>query len=204
MTVSNIIALSGSMFVLAIIPGPSVFAVVARSIASGFSHGFITTIGIVAGDFIFILLAIYGLWAIAETLEGLFFLVKYLGGAYLIWLGTGLLRSKPTAVEVEGVNEISWWSNFLCGLFITLGDPKAILFYMSFLPAFVDLSSIDSLDTGFIMLSAMFAVGGAKLGYAYMAHKARVLFKKGRSKRVINFSAASVMMGTGIFLIVKA
>ena len=60
MTFSSIAALFGSMIVLAIIPSPSVFAVVARSIASGFTHGFVTVIGIVVGDFIFITLAITG------------------------------------------------------------------------------------------------------------------------------------------------
>lgn len=204
MTLNSIVALFGTMFVLAIIPGPSVFAVVARSIANGFSHGLVTSLGIVAGDFIFILLAIYGLWSLAELLDSLFIIVKYLGGGYLIWLGISLMRSKPESVVIEEINEVSWWSNFLCGLFITLSDPKAILFYMSFLPAFVDLSSLSIIDTGLIMLSATVAVGGAKLCYAYMAHKARLLFTSAHGKKIMNFSAAGVMMGTGIFLIVKA
>lgn len=148
------------MFVLAIIPSPSVFAVVARSIASGFLHGAITTMGVVAGDFMFILLAILGLWTLADT--STFFLVKYLGSAYLIYLGIATVRSQPSNQTIEGVKELSWLSNFMCGLLITLSDPKAMLFYAGFLPAYLDISSISFTDTVVILLSATVAVGGAK------------------------------------------
>ncbi|MBT9317774.1 LysE family translocator [Leptothoe spongobia TAU-MAC 1115] len=123
MAISTMITLFGTMFVLAIIPSPSVFAVVARSIASGFIHGAITTAGIVAGDFIFLLLAILGLWTIAET--NALFLVKYLGSAYLIYLGIVTWRAKPRQQEIKGIKDVSWLSNFICGLLITLSDPKA-------------------------------------------------------------------------------
>lgn len=203
MTLNSIAALFGAMFILAIVPAPSVFAVVARSIASGFTHGVVTAIGIVFGDFIFIILAVSGLWSIAESMGSLFVLVKYLGGAYLIWLGVGLWRSKSKTEEIEGIKELSWSSNFLCGLFITLGDPRAILFYISFLSAFIELSNVSILDTGIIMVVATIAVGGAKVGYAYMAHKARFLFKSARAKKAMNITAGSVMIGTGIFLVAK-
>ncbi|HBE91337.1 MAG TPA: hypothetical protein DDW55_02000 [Gammaproteobacteria bacterium] len=203
MTFSSVAALFGAMFALAIIPGPSVFAVVARSIASGFTHGLVTTLGLVAGDFIFILMAVFGLWTVAETMGSLLVVVKYLGGAYLIWLGIGIWRSRPELDEIEGVNELSWASNFLSGLFITLGDPKAILFYVSFLPAFIDLSAISIIDTSVIMLTASVALVGAKLGYAYMADKSRLLFKSPRAKKIMDITAGSVMMGTGIFILVQ-
>ena len=203
MTLSSIAALFGTMFVLALLPSPSVFAVVARSIASGFTHGLVTVIGIVIGDFVFILLAIYGLSAIAETMDSLFVLVKYLGGAYLIWLGIELARSKSKLIEIQGIRESSWLSNFLTGLFITLSDHKAILFYMSFFPAFLDLSNVSIVDTSIVMAIATIAVGGVKLGYAYMADRARFLFQSSRAKQGINITAAIVMIGTGIFLVVK-
>ncbi len=203
MKFSSMAALFSAMIVLAIIPSPSVFAVVARSIASGFTHGLVTVIGIVIGDFVFIILAIYGLSAIAETMSSLFVLVKYLGSAYLIWLGIKLSRSKPKFVEVERIKESSWLSSFLSGLFITLGDQKAIFFYISFFPAFLDLKSISVIDTIIVMAIAMVAVGGVKLGFAYMADKARLVLKSSKAKKGMNITAGSVMIGTGIFLLVK-
>ena len=163
MTFSSIAALLGAMIILALLPSPSVFAVVARSIASGFSHGLMTVIGIVVGDFVFIILAIYGLSALAETMDSLFVLVKYLGSAYLIWLGIELARSQSKTVKVEGIKESSWLSNFLTGLSITLADQKAIIFYLSFFPAFLDLSSVSIVDTAIIMAIAALAVGGVML-----------------------------------------
>ncbi len=202
MSLSSILALFGTMFVLAIIPSPSVFAVVARSVASGFMHGVITTVGVVAGDFIFILLAILGLWTLADT--SAFFLVKYLGSGYLIYLGIATVRSQPRHQMIEGVKELSWLSNFMCGLLITLSDPKAILFYAGFLPAYLDISSISFTDTVVILLSATVAVGGAKTAYAYLADKTRFLFRSDRVQTVINGLAGCALIGTGIFLAVKA
>lgn len=202
MTLSSIAALFSAMFVLALIPGPSIFAVVARSIASGFTHSFVTVLGIVVGDLIFIILAIYG-WFIAETISGLFVLMKYLGSAYLIWLGITLWRLPIHSIEIQEITELSWLSNFLGGLLITLSDPKAILFYVSFLPAFLELSHVSILDTGIIMVIAIIAVGGAKLGYAYMADQSRLFLTSARAKQGINVIAGSVMISTGIFLIAK-
>ena len=169
MTFSSIAALFGAMVILAIVPGPGVFAVVARSVASGFAHGFVTTIGIVVGDFLFILLAVFGLSAIAEAMGNLFIFVKYLGGAYILWLGIQLFRCKSQSLEVKGIVESSWLSNFSGGLLITLGNPKAILFYLSFFPAFLELSNVSILDVGIIMLIATLAIGGVMLAYAYLA-----------------------------------
>jgi threonine/homoserine/homoserine lactone efflux protein len=203
MTLSSIAALFGVMVVLAFIPSVSVVTVSARSAASGFIHGVFTTIGIVAGDILFILLAILGLSVLAEIMGSFFVLVKYLGGAYLIWLGLMLWRPKLNDVKANRAIESSLLSSFLAGLFVTLGDQKAILFYFGFFPAFVDLSTISYFDISIIITTAIVAVGGAKLCYAYMADRASLLISS-KAYKAINITAGSVMIGTGIFLIAKA
>lgn len=204
MTFSSILALLGVMIVLAAVPGASVMAVVSRSLASGFSHGLVTVAGIVVADLVFILIAVIGLTVIAEAMGDLFVLVKYMAAAYLIWFGVGLWRSKSETEQIEGIKEPSWWSNFLCGLFITLGDQKAIIFYLGLFPAFVDLSSVSMAEIGIIMLVATLAVGGVKLIYAYLADRARLIFNNSRAKKAINITAGSLMMVTGIYLVVGA
>jgi threonine/homoserine/homoserine lactone efflux protein len=79
MTFSSIVALFSAMVVLASIPSVSVLAVSTRSATYGFIHGVFTTIGIVLGDIIFIIIAIWGLSFLAETMGSLFVLIKYLG-----------------------------------------------------------------------------------------------------------------------------
>lgn len=204
MTFSTMAALFGVMLAGALIPGVSVLAVTARSAAFGFIHGFFTTMGIVLGDIIFILLAIFGLSVLADTMGGLFVLVKYLGGAYLIWLGIALWRPESKATQPEGISESSLLSSFLTGLFITLGDQKAVLFYLGFLPAFLDLSTLSYFDASIIILIAIVAVGGAKLGYAYMADRAGVFFNSADAVTRINMAAGTVMIGVGMFLVARA
>lgn len=203
MTLNSIVALFSAMVVLAAIPSVSVLAVSTSSATSGFIHGVFTTLGIVLGDIIFIILAIWGLSFLAETMGSLFFLIKYLGAAYLIFLGIGLYRSKSKDVETEEFVESSWLSSFLTGLLITLADQKATLFYLGFFPAFLDITQISYFDTGIILAITTVAVGGVKLGYAFMADRARLLINS-KTKQRINRVAGCVMIAVGIFLAIKA
>ncbi len=132
LTPANIAALAGIMVLGALVPSVSVLAVSARSAALGFAHGVLTTAGIVVGDIVFIIIAIYGLSLLADLMGNHFALIRYFGGAYLIWLGTVLWRSTPKADGVEGSSMTSMSSSFLTGLLITLADQKAILFYRLF------------------------------------------------------------------------
>lgn len=202
MTFSSIVALFSAMVVLASIPSVSVLAVSTRAATSGFIHGVFTTIGIVLGDIIFIIIAIWGLSFLAETMGSLFVLVKYLGAAYLILLGVGLIRSKTKDVETEEVVNSSLMSSFLTGLLITLGDQKATLFYLGFFPAFIDISQISYLDTIIIIGITTVAVGGVKLGYALMADRARLLISS-KIRKGMNIAAGCVMIAVGVFLIAK-
>jgi len=94
MTILNILGLAGAMLLLAITPGPGVFATVARALASGFKQASLVVVGIIIGDLIFLLMAIYGLSALSDIFGNFFTLVKYLGGAYLMWLGYKVWTAK--------------------------------------------------------------------------------------------------------------
>lgn len=203
-TLSSITALFGVMFIGAMLPTVSALVVAARSAAFGLTHGIFTSMGIVLGDIIFILIAIYGLSILAEVMDSHFVLIKYLGGAYLIWLGIALWRTRTTTAGVEGNTDSSLLSSFMTGLLITLADQKAILFYLGFLPAFADLSRISYLDTGIIIIIAVIAVGTPKLAYAFMADKASLIIQSPKVTKAINFAAGSVMLGVGVLLITKA
>lgn len=201
-TLGSTAALFTALFILAIVPGPSGITVAARSLASGFRHALAIIIGVITGDLLFITLAIYGLSTVAQTMSGVFLLVKYLGAAYLIWLALGLWRTQATRAAPPQSKNLSWLSDLLCGLLITLSDPRAILFYISFLPAYIDLSRASTIDTLIIMLSATTAVGGAKLTYALTAQRFRSQLKTAKAEKIINRVAAITLLGTGIFLLI--
>lgn len=204
MTLVNVLALFGAMLVLAFMPSASVVTVAARSAASGFVHGVFTTMGIIAGDIVFILIAIYGLALLADVLGSYFVLVKYAGGAYLIWLGTVVLRSRPEAGQARRDTDASLLSSFFAGLLLTLGDQKVILFYLGFFPAFIDLATVSSMDMTIILTIVVVAVGGAKLSYAYLADRAGLLLQKSKVFKAVNRVAAGVMIAVGLFLITGA
>lgn len=204
MTFSTIVALFSAMVVLAAIPSMSVLAVSTRAATGGFIHGVFTTMGIVLGDIIFIIIAIGGLSFVAQTIGNVFIVIKYLGGAYLIWLGIGLCQSKSQELQALKITQTSLLSSFLAGLLITLGDIKATLFYLGFFPAFVDISKISYFETSIIIAIATVAVGGVKLGYAFIASRARLLINFSSTfRKRINFPAGCVMIAVGVFLITK-
>jgi threonine/homoserine/homoserine lactone efflux protein len=204
LNISRIAALSGSMAVLAALPSVSVLAVTAKSASLGFMHGVFTAIGIVIGDIIFILLAVFGLVTLVHTMGSAFFLIKYICGAYLIWLGINLWRSnsKQTQHNQENAGS-SLLESFATGLLITLGDQKAVLFYMGFLPAFLDLNKLTSTDISALILITLCSVGGVKICYAYAADKANT-FLSGKKVRVMNVIAAFVMLLAGILVILRS
>ena len=190
------------MALLAGVPSLSVMAVAARAASFGFIHGAFTAFGVVVGDIILILLAIFGLVFLAEALGGMFFLVKYVGGTYLIWLGISLWRSRPKQPE-HGSAFPSLSSGFMTGLLITLGDQKAILFYLGFLPAFLDLGALSYLDIGIVAGVAVAAVGSVKLAYAYVADRAGVLLNA-KTSTAMSLIASCIMVVAGVVVIAGA
>ena len=204
MSLLNIFAFSLAMFLLAITPGPGVFATISRALSSGFLNASFVVMGIVIGDIIFLLLAIFGLSAIASILGDFFILVKYLGGIYLLFLGYKILTSKEQETNLKGIYELSWKKNFLTGLIITLSNPKVILFYLGFLPTFINLQTLTAIDIFIISTVVTIVLGGVMLAYAYSASSAKNLFKSKSSKRKMNIAAGSVMISAGAILIIKA
>lgn len=193
-------ALFIAMVILAAVPGVSVLMVTARSASLGFIHGVFTTIGIVSGDIFFILLAIFGLVILAETMGNAFVMIKYLGGGYLIYLGINFWWKRNSVTKDMDATESSLLSSFLAGLLVTLADQKAILFYLGFFPAFLDLSAITLLDTGTITGITIVAVGGIKIVYAYLADRASFVANT-RLTEGIKLTAGCVLLLVGLYLI---
>ncbi|WP_097461353.1 LysE family translocator [Mangrovitalea sediminis] len=204
MTADSFFSLFIALVILAVIPGPGVFSVVARSMTSGFRHGLATVFGIVFGDYIFIALSIYGLSALASTMGEFFVVIKILGATYLAYLGVRLFFKKAHINEVEPVAELSFFANFTAGLVTTLSNPKAILFYVSFFPAFINIQSVTHTQVIQILIIATIAVGSVMAAYAYAASKAGRLFNSSGSTKALNVTSGSILIGCGVFLVTKA
>ncbi|HKL52446.1 MAG TPA: LysE family translocator [Wenzhouxiangellaceae bacterium] len=193
------------MLPLAAMPSSSVALVVARSVGAGRLSGAFSALGIVAGDLVFVAMALIGMNALAEWLGALFSVVKVCGGAYLIWLGASLVRSRARPVGRHTAKQpASYAADFLAGLFLTLGDIKAIFFYASLLPTLVDMESIGLRDIALVAGITVFTVGGVKLAYAIFAAEVVARFRGAVSSELPRKLGGAVMIGCGSVLIAKA
>jgi len=199
MSIVSLWALAGAMLIFAATPGAGVFATLARALASGFKHSAFVVLGIVTGDIIFLLFAIYGLSIVAEQLHGMFLVVKYVGAGYLIYLGLKLWQANPSEVKLHAPKAHFSASNFLSGLFITLGNPKVVLFYLSFLPSFLDLKNLSGSDVLAIAAVIASVLSATLLTYGYAASKTRDAFKYPKRQKLMNRAAGSTMIATGAF-----
>ena len=202
-TIPALLAMFGTMVLLALLPSVSVLTITARSATSGFRHGVAVTVGVLLGDILFIIIAVYGLSLLADQLGRYFVLVKYLGAAYLLWLGIVLWRTKTSRIKSDNRFDTSLYSSFLTGLLVTLADQKAILFYLGFFPAYFDMSTITIIDTGIIILIATMAIS-TKLVYAFTADRASLFVQNPAIITGLNRLAGSIIIIVGVFLVIKA
>lgn len=203
MVYQQIVALFFTMLVLAIVPGPAVFAVVSRSFSNGFSHGAALTLGVLLGDFVYILLALFGLSAIANAMGPAFELIKYASAMYLCWLGWSTLRTTAHGVQLVEPPNVSLTKNLLTGIVIGLSNPKALVFYVSFFPAFVPMNQVSFMDVIIILTIATCAFGSVNLAYAYLASGAKRIFTSTKAANMINRTAGSIMLLAGILVAIS-
>ncbi len=203
MSLADALTLTAIIIVLAAVPSASTVLVVTRSAAAGLSNGIAVAAGIVSGDLVFALLALAGMTALTDVLQNLFVVLRYAGGVYLVWLGFTLLTRERAEAQLSNRNELGCSSDFLAGLLLTLGDVKAIFFYASLFPGFVNLSSPGTADVIAVVGVTLLAVGGVKVLYACGA--ARIVAISGGLAwaRPVKPLAACVLVTTGVYLVVK-
>ena len=204
MTLSISLAMFAAMVVLATIPGPGIMIVVARTLSQGFAAGVVTSAGIVAGDYVFIALAISGLATLAEHYADLFLYSKYAGAAYLIYLGVKTVLTKNTGAPKPVSGMASYSTNFVAGLLTTLSNPKAILFYVSLFPVFLDLSTVSAIEIGLIMGITTLSVGGVMVVYAWLAVRSGALIKSTDAARYLRWGSGTVLIGSGAFIAARS
>ena len=200
MTLNSLLILSSFLFLGGLIPSISSLAVLSRASTSGFIYGFTTAIGIALGDIVFILIAINGVTLLASDINSVLSLIKFVGAAYLIYLGSTQWQTAINQVKAKKLEKSTLYSSLLTGLFITLSDQKAILFYIGFFPALFDLSKITFFDTAMIVFVTLIALVSAKLCYAYMGSKTKHLVVNEKYLSVLNRIVALFLVILGAYI----
>lgn len=177
-------------------PGPGVFALVARALASGSWSTLPMALGMMLGDLVYLLLAAYGLAAIAAELGELFLVIKWLGAAYLVYLGWRFWQGAGEAGEVPAAGDGKPpWRTVALGLALALGNPKIMLFYGALLPSIIDLQAFGVLDMAALCLVSVGVLGGVFGFYVGGAVRARRFLSSATARRGLNRGAGVVMVG---------
>ncbi|NRG45256.1 LysE family translocator [Bacillus sp. CRN 9] len=161
-TISTLGAFVAIVIGLFIIPGPAVLLVATRTAQNGRKAGVMAGLGIATGDVIHTLFAAIGLSAILMTSASAFNIVKYAGAAYLIYLGIRAILQRPRDPQLPKGKSISTRSAYSQAILIEVLNPKTALFFLSFLPQFVNPSYGSTffqfliLGLIFVLLSAMY------------------------------------------------
>ena len=136
------------------LPGPGTFTLITSTAQGGFKAGAAATAGVILGDQVLLWLAVAGVAAVLAANPVLFHGVQYLGAAYLVWIGLRLVFAKPGSASPIHIEPHHYLRQ---AFFITVLNPKAIVFYMAFFPLFIDPVRHQGLFT-FVVMAATIAV----------------------------------------------
>ena len=202
----NLVLFVVTGFLLNLTPGQDTLYIVGRSIAQGRRAGVLSVLGITSGCVVHTLAAAFGLSAILATSARAFLVVKWVGAAYLAYLGVKMIVDRSE--NPGGLREFgreSAWRIYRAGFFTNLLNPKVALFFMAFLPQFVDPMS-ESKIAAFVFLGALFMFTGT-LWCLVLAWSASAMSRRFRSNpsagTMIRRAAGAMFVGLGVKLAVS-
>jgi len=209
MTLEASLLLASTIFILGITPGPGVLLVVSRTVSGGLFAAVWTIAGIVSADLIFLVIVAYGLQVIANILYSAFIFIQTIGAIYLLWLGFILIKSPSITLPSSNTHPAtqasqSFYGLWLTGVLITLSNPKAILFYMSFLPVIVDITALTTIDVVIMGVIICLTIGGTMLFYALTALKAKGTMGTSMGHKMAQRVAGGIIIATGLLLLARA
>lgn len=175
MDLLSILSFLGIAIVLTLMPGPDNLFVLAQSISNGKNAGISTALGLCTGLIVHITAATIGITAIIYQSALAFHLVKYAGAAYLLYLAYKSFREKSSGFDLKKEGSLNYKSLYKKGIIMNLLNPKVSLFFLAFLPQFVNYGaghvSIQMLVYGIIfliqtlVLFSLFSIFAGKVGY---------------------------------------
>ena len=190
-------AFTAASAVLLIIPGPTVLLVVSYALGQGWRTALPMAVGVALGDFTAMTLSMLGLGVLLAASATLFTILKWVGAAYLVYLGIKLWRGGGTLEAAPRTDAVSAAKMLGHAWLVTALNPKSITFFVAFLPAFLDphadfLTQMLVFETTFLLL----AFGNA-FGYALVASRARGFVSNPKAIGIINKVGGSLLIGAG-------
>jgi len=197
MTFESWAAFTAASAVLLIIPGPTVLLVVSYALGQGWRTVLPMTVGVALGDFTAMTLSMLGLGALLAASATLFTILKWVGAAYLVYLGIRLWRAGGTLDAAPRTDAVSAAKMLGHAWLVTALNPKSITFFVAFLPAFLDpqanfLTQMLVFEATFLVLAFANA-----FGYALVAARARGFVANPRAIGIVNKVGGGLLIGAG-------
>jgi threonine/homoserine/homoserine lactone efflux protein len=192
------VAFAAASSVLLVIPGPTVLLVVSYALGQGWRTALPMSVGVALGDFTAMTLSMLGLGALLATSATLFTVLKWVGAAYLVYLGIKLWRAGGTLDAAPRTDAVSAAKMLGHAWLVTALNPKSITFFVAFLPAFLDpkadfLTQMLVFETTFLVLAFANA-----FGYALVAARARRLASNPRAIGIVNKVGGGLLVSAGV------
>lgn len=186
--------------VLVFMPGPNTLYIIAQSVEQGRKAGIISSLGVQVGTLVHIVAAAFGLSALLLSSALAFGLVKYAGAAYLIYLGIKTLLTKEKADNSVEIEQKSLRKIFTQGIIVNVLNPKSALFFLAFLPQFVDIHkgsiTLQILVLGLILMSLGLL---SDTIYAMLSGSVGNMFRRNlRFLKIQRYFAGSIYLGLGV------
>lgn len=184
---------------LLLIPGPAVVYIINRSVADGREAGLAAVAGLEIGNFVHVVAASAGLSAVLATSAAAFNVVKWLGAGYLVFVGVRTLLSRPPAIE-DDTSTVSRRRSFAQGIVVNILNPKVALFFLSYLPQFIDTDNGAAWSQAFVLGSIFVLIGCLTDGtYALTASALRSVLLTGRTLPFVQrYVAGTVFIALGL------
>ncbi len=194
------LAFVAASIVLLALPGPTILTVISYSVSHGRRANLPLVAGVALGDSTALFVSLVGLGTLLATSAFWFTVVKWAGGLYLLYLGTRLLRAKPTLPSTANPDAPhSLWRLFANTYLVTALNPKGIVFFVAFLPQFLNTSAPITLQLWVLGLTFV-ALAALNAGaYAIFASTARGLLASPRAQRNFNLAGGSLMSAAGVW-----
>lgn len=203
MTIASLFTYAAALFVAALIPGPGITALVARALGQGFRTSYPMAFGLVLGDLFYLTAVILGLAWIAQSFGLVFMAIKYLGAAYLAYLAWKLWNAGMKISVSEERRPLDALKCFLSGVTLTLGNPKAMLFYIGIVPVLLDLSKIGFKEYVILAGTTCVVLIMVTIPYMMLAGKARDWLAKPEKMRLLNRTAAVFIGGAAAMIVAR-
>lgn len=196
---SSIVTFAIASVALLLIPGPAVIYVLNRSVSDGREVGLAAVAGLELGNFVHVVAATAGLSAVLATSATAFTTVKWLGAAYLVFVGLRTLATKPRAVSGDSAS-VSRRRSFSQGVIVNTLNPKVALFFLSYLPQFIDPDNGAAWSQALVLGSIFVAIGCLTDGmYALTASALRTVLLRGRTLPFVQrYVAGTVFVALGV------